>query len=37
MGIPEQLAELKQQVADLLAWKAEVEAVWPQIVESSNV
>ena len=36
MGIPEQLAELRQQLAELQAWKEAVEKVWPQIKEQTN-
>ena len=36
MGLPEQIEQLKAQIAELQAWKASVEAVWPQIVESVN-
>ena len=36
MGIPEQIAELRAQIAALLIWKAQVEAVWPQITQEND-
>ena len=32
----EQLAALRAELAALQAWKAQVEAVWPQIVEVTD-
>ena len=35
MSVPQELAELRQQVAELQAWKEAVERVW-QKVENDN-
>jgi prefoldin subunit 5 len=37
MGIPKQIAELRRQIEELLAWKESVEKVWEKIQEAGNV
>jgi len=36
MSVPQELAELRQQVAELQAWKQQVESVWQKIVEVND-
>ena len=36
MGIPQDIEELRRQIAELQAWKEAVEKVWPQIKEMTD-
>ena len=36
MSVPQELAELRQQVAELQTWTQQVESVWQKIVEVND-
>ena len=36
-AVKDRIVALEAEVAALTAWKAQVEAEWPQILEASNV